>query len=35
MVLNVGTHGLDRLQWLTGSPVRAVSGTVRGRDGME
>ncbi|MFB6790273.1 Gfo/Idh/MocA family protein [Streptomyces olivaceus] len=35
IVLNVGTHGLDRLQWLTGSPVRAVSGTVRGRDGME
>ncbi|WP_069169717.1 Gfo/Idh/MocA family protein [Streptomyces griseus] len=35
IVLNVGTHGLDRIQWLTGSPVRQVSGVVRGRDGVE
>ncbi|GAA3113179.1 O-antigen biosynthesis protein WlbA [Streptomyces rectiviolaceus] len=35
IVLNVGTHGLDRIQWFTGSPVRRVSGVVRGRDGVE
>ncbi|RLL66858.1 Gfo/Idh/MocA family oxidoreductase [Streptomyces sp. Z26] len=35
IVLNVGTHGLDRIQWLGGSAVRRVSGLVRGRPGME
>lgn len=34
IVLNVGTHGLDRIQWLTGSRVTRVNGTIRGRDGM-
>ncbi|MEV8060317.1 Gfo/Idh/MocA family oxidoreductase [Streptomyces antimycoticus] len=35
IVLNVGTHGLDRIQWFTGSPVQRVIGVVRGRDGVE
>ncbi|MFF1920612.1 Gfo/Idh/MocA family protein [Streptomyces sp. NPDC058221] len=35
IVLNVGTHGLDRIQWFTGAPVRRVSGVIRGRDDVE
>lgn len=35
IVLNVGTHGLDRIQWLTGSPIRRVGGIVRGRTGID
>ncbi|WP_428957019.1 Gfo/Idh/MocA family protein [Streptomyces sp. cg35] len=35
IVLNVGTHGLDRIQWFAGSPVARVTGTVRGRPGMD
>lgn len=35
IVLNVGTHGLDRIQLFGGAPVRRVTGLVRGRPGME
>lgn len=35
IVLNVGTHGLDRIQWFTGSPVTRVGGVVRGRPGLD
>ncbi|MGW5636551.1 Gfo/Idh/MocA family protein [Streptomyces sp. NPDC003832] len=35
IVLNVGTHGLDRIQWFGGAPVTRVNGTVRGRAGLE
>ncbi|GAA3883381.1 Gfo/Idh/MocA family protein [Streptomyces sedi] len=35
IVLNVGTHGLDRVQLFGGALVRRVSGVVRGRPGME
>ncbi|MCK1798083.1 Gfo/Idh/MocA family oxidoreductase [Streptomyces sp. XM4193] len=35
IVLNVGTHGLDRIQLFGGAPVRRVSAIVRGRPGME
>lgn len=35
IVLNVGTHGLDRIQLFGGAPVRSVSAVVRGRPGME
>ncbi|RII15953.1 Glucose--fructose oxidoreductase precursor [Streptomyces sp. YIM 130001] len=35
IVLNVGTHGLDRIQWFTGSPVRRVTGVVHGREGLQ
>lgn len=35
IVLNVGTHGLDRIQLFGGAPVRRVNGLVRGRPGME
>ncbi|MZD04785.1 Gfo/Idh/MocA family oxidoreductase, partial [Streptomyces sp. SID5785] len=35
IVLNVGSHGLDRIQWFTGSPVAKVSGVVRGRPGLD
>jgi predicted dehydrogenase len=35
IVLNVGTHGLDRIQWFGGGTVRRVSSVVRGRDGIE
>ncbi|ANY08843.1 Gfo/Idh/MocA family protein [Pseudonocardia sp. HH130630-07] len=34
IVLNVGTHGLDRIQWLTGSRIGRVTGVVRGRPGV-
>ncbi|QNP62201.1 Gfo/Idh/MocA family protein [Streptomyces genisteinicus] len=34
IVLNVGTHGLDRIQWFGDAPVERVSGVVRGRDGL-
>ena len=35
IVLNVGTHGLDRIQWFADSPIRRVTATVRGRPGLE
>ncbi|WP_408992513.1 Gfo/Idh/MocA family protein [Streptomyces sp. 1268] len=35
IVLNVGTHGLDRIQLFADSAVRRVSGVVRGRPGLE
>ncbi|MFD9701096.1 Gfo/Idh/MocA family protein [Lentzea sp. NPDC059081] len=35
IVLNVGTHGLDRIQWFGGGTVRRVSSVVRGRDGID
>lgn len=35
IVLNVGTHGLDRIQLFADSTVRRVSGVVRGRPGLE
>lgn len=35
IVLNVGTHGLDRIQWFGGAPIRRVSGFVRGRAGLD
>lgn len=35
IVLNVGTHGLDRIQWIIGSPIRRVSAVVRGREGVD
>ncbi|MFD6096045.1 Gfo/Idh/MocA family protein [Nocardiopsis flavescens] len=35
IVLNVGTHGLDRVRLFGGAPVRRVTGTVRGRPGMD
>lgn len=35
IVLNVGSHGLDRIQWFTGSPVGRVHGVVRGRPGLD
>ncbi|MFJ7086596.1 Gfo/Idh/MocA family protein [Streptomyces griseus] len=35
IVLNVGTHGLDRIQLFSDSTVRRVSGVVRGRPGLE
>ncbi|MDX8147444.1 Gfo/Idh/MocA family oxidoreductase [Lentzea sp. BCCO 10_0061] len=35
IVLNVGTHGLDRIQWFGGGTVRRVSSVVRGREGID
>lgn len=35
IVLNVGSHGLDRIQWFGDAPVRRVSGAVHARDGLE
>ncbi|WP_419992532.1 Gfo/Idh/MocA family protein [Streptomyces boninensis] len=35
IVLNVGTHGLDRIQLFGGAAVHSVSAVVRGRPGME
>ncbi|MEU4142825.1 Gfo/Idh/MocA family protein [Streptomyces parvulus] len=35
IVLNVGTHGLDRVQWFTGSAVRRVTAVARGRPGLQ
>ncbi|MCS7477698.1 Gfo/Idh/MocA family protein [Umezawaea endophytica] len=35
IVLNVGTHGLDRIQWFGGGEIQRVSSVVRGREGMD
>ncbi|RFU83692.1 gfo/Idh/MocA family oxidoreductase [Streptomyces triticagri] len=35
IVLNVGTHGLDRIQWFTGTAIRHVTGVVHGRTGLD
>ncbi|MFJ6985886.1 MULTISPECIES: Gfo/Idh/MocA family protein [unclassified Streptomyces] len=35
IVLNVGTHGIDRIQLFADSAVRRVSGVVRGRPGLD
>src|SRR5690606_33241559 len=33
IVLNVGTHAIDRIQWFAGAEIRRVTGTVSARPG--